>query len=188
MGNVVHRFEVRFPRWEWSVWLVDERTGTLTVFGDRGTWSYTWGHGGRGGGLCRRDFRFELLRFDEDYVEKKLSSGRPMEFDEEETRKAWLSVVLNYRRSGRNREWCRELFDGIKALDGERDFLNFLDVVDGALRNDLAEVGHSRVVGQLQLDALMSKHWPAVRSQMQARILGERSLAWFRREVSLGSR
>lgn len=70
----------------WSVWLVDEDTGTLVIFGDRGTWSHTWGRAGR----CeagRNDFRRELLSFGADYLENKLSVGCARTYDEAATQK-----------------------------------------------------------------------------------------------------
>lgn len=85
MAKKVHRYYIK-ETGSWSVWLVDEATGTLVIFGDRGTWSHTWGRAGRSG-RGKKDFRVELLRFCANYLENKLSVGCARTYDEEATQK-----------------------------------------------------------------------------------------------------
>lgn len=124
----VHRYYLpSTPTDSWSVWLVDEETGTLCIFGDYGTWAHTWGVSGRSK-LGKADFRHELLRFDSDYIGKKLSIGVARVTNVPKTVKALRTQVLDARRrSYIGRHTAEEAWRCLDAVaDGECSLSEFL--------------------------------------------------------------
>ncbi len=116
----------------WSVWLIDEATGTLCIFGDYGNWSHTWGHSGRSG-AGKRDFRYELLDFNSEYLADKLGYGVPNKYDGTKTLESVRRCITSLRRSGElSCEEVREDYDDARQVeDGEPGFADFLNGRDG---------------------------------------------------------
>jgi hypothetical protein len=158
----------------WSCWLVDEHTGTLVVFGDYGTWSYTWGHAGRVE-ENRDDFRKELLRFSHDYIWRKLSCGVARQLDPDGTAKAIRDYARKYRRSkDLSAKEARELWETAHGLDSEADLIwrqQESDVLSDALASQDLEPVY-RVKDEQWLDILVKQHWPEVLKVMQQEVQG----------------
>lgn len=169
----------------WSVWLVDEATGTLVIFGDRGTWSHTWGHSGRSEDT-RRDFRLELLRFDDEYIHNKLAVGVARVFNGEETTRAvrqWIVETRRGRSIGHDR--ARELWDDVGGLEGESDFTVFLELHD-THGEDLWEFAVFEPHEAEWLSHLCTVTLPRFKAAVRAELFREASRRWFQRQEAAG--
>lgn len=123
----VHRFDMKANDEEsWSVWLIDEDTRTLSIFGDYGSWSYTWGQPSE-----RRPFGEQLLSFDSDYIWRKLEGAPKEEFNAEETRKTIRQSILEMRRGQSiDRDAAAELWDDLSSVDSAESWGSFLSQHD----------------------------------------------------------
>lgn len=165
----------------WSVWLVDEATGTLCIFGDYGSWAHTWGRSGRSG-KGKLDFRHELIRFSSDYLANKLSYGVPSKYDGEKTLESVRRYILTLRRSGSlSREQAREDYDDASQVeDGEPGFSNFLDGGKGRWNRYLDECRSSQHNDDWRLH-LATVSFKRFKAAVRADMFRECSRAWFQR-------
>ncbi len=188
--NVVHRYylprnNLKFGAGydSWSVWLIDEATGTLCIFGDWGNWTHTWGTSGRSG-KGKRDFRHELLCFGSEYLADKLGYGVPDHYDGEKTLEGIRRYILSMRRAGElSGPDARDDYDDARQVeDGEPGFADFLNGRSG--RWDLysdegCRTKHRDSWRQHLATVTFKRFKAAVRSEL----LREQSLAWFRRSA-----
>lgn len=166
----------------WSVWFVDEGTGSLMILGDFGNWAHTWGHAGRSD-KAKNDFRLELLSFDEWYIGKKLGYGVADEFDAEGTVKHIRQYLLELRRGSEIRaEVARKTWNALNYVECQYTWGQFLDQDENW---DWAEFGQSRKKNDVWLNHLMTVTLPRFKAAMRAQIYRERALKWFRRDPCL---
>lgn len=109
----------------WSIVYVDN-IGLLAVVSDHGSFSHFWGTGGR----IHSDFRRELLRFNPDYVRRKLSYDLADVFDGVKTQKIVRELIVD-RRRGRSmsRESAAQDWEDAKYIDDNP--VNFSEFLDG---------------------------------------------------------
>jgi len=169
--RAVHRYRVSVNH-SWSVWLVDEETGTLCVFGDLGTWSHMWGHCGREPEAAS-DFRLELLRFDEDYIGRKLRIGCAIGLDGRKTEGELRAFILQRRRAREiEKDDARNAYNEAYGVDNETGLTRFADTyvfVRDALLEGFLELTYD-VHEAHWLERLMNEHWPLVREKMQKEV------------------
>ncbi len=165
----------------WSVWFVDEDTGSLMVIGDYGNWAHTWGHAGRSS-RGKNDFRLELLRFDGWYIGNKLSVDVARVFNGEKTTQAVRRWVVEARR-GRSidRTRARELWDDAGDLDVQSEFAAFLELHD-THGEDLWELSVFEPHEAWWLNHLMEVTLPRFKAAVRAELFREGSLRWFQRQ------
>lgn len=165
----------------WSVWLVDEDTGTLVIFGDRGTWSHTWGHSGR----CeeaRHDFRLELLQFGPGYIGNKLSYGAARVLNEHKTIEAVKEWILSARRDSGyslSAKKARRMWRHIGSVVDEHEWREFLEEHDDGL--DLWELAVYEPHNAAWLEHLMGVTLPRFKSAIRRELFRESSHRWFRK-------
>jgi hypothetical protein len=77
---------LKFERGGWSIYYIDEDSGSLLIMSDWGNYSYMWGHGGRGDKTLAQF----LAGCSSEYIAEKLkpsrAKGAPI---------GWLGVLAN---------------------------------------------------------------------------------------------
>jgi hypothetical protein len=112
----------------WSLWLLDQDSGSLCIVSDYGNWAHRWGRSGFSEDSAG-DFRREFIRFGAGYIRNKLGYGVPDVFDSDATRKAIQEKILSYRRECTiERDNAREWWDCAEHFDNSEDFSRFLDI------------------------------------------------------------
>jgi hypothetical protein len=156
----------------WSLWLLDQDTGSLSIVSGYGNWAHRWGHSGFSEN-SNGDFRREFLGFDPNYLNNKLGLDAVREFDLEKTRKSVQEKILSHRREGGiDREIAREWWDEIVELDCEFDFDVFLDLPSTSVLFGWEDAKYTRH-NQQWLDHLTTVTLARVRAVMAAELDAE---------------
>lgn len=160
--STVHRYYIpttREPYDSWSVWLLDEATQTLIVFGDYGTWDYTWYPDGI-------DFRLKLRGFDRWYIQNKLSVGRKEDVDVDASVERVKKLIIQMRKDkDLSPDDAREQWDVLEDISEEFEWTGF------ASQYDYLEETVLRLENLGWIEHLMESHWPKVLEMMKADLI-----------------
>lgn len=102
----------------WATWYVDDRTGTLALESDWGSYAYRWGRGSWLG-VDPPDLSLALAtRLGCDYVARKLFGPRATAHDAEATKSEFRREIRERRRAGEfDRETARALWRELDDVD-----------------------------------------------------------------------
>ncbi|MDX1527026.1 MAG: hypothetical protein R3337_00275 [Gammaproteobacteria bacterium] len=157
----------------WSLWLLDQETGSLCIVSDYGNWTHCWGRSG----CVHADFRREFLRLGGHYIGKKLTHGMTRVFQAEETVKLVRETILELRRDGTwDSDFARETWDDIGEVEDSDGFSRFLDS-DGRRWNAFWEYACYDISERRWLTHLMTVSLPRVRRAIESELAAETEAA-----------
>lgn len=150
----------------WSLWLLDQETGSLSIVSDYGNWAHRLGRCG----FAHADFRIQFLGLYSDYVRRKLASGVPKLFDEEATKQAIEKAY--WEQMGTDVAFCKDddLERATSNIDGEVSFAKFVEEFD---EWDFSDCAKYTTHESQWLDHLMTVTLPRVRAAIQAELEAE---------------
>lgn len=168
MTSISHRYYLpRLPNHEdeWSIVFVDQQLGLLVIASDWGNFMHWWG----GSGRVYNDFRKELLRFNVEYMENKLSDHQNLRFDAEETVQLAREHICTARRmrdisaaSARN-DW-----DDLSTVDDEFAWLQFIYYSGKRSFECYNEFGQYKPGNLNRLRQWLKKSWPRLQEALRA--------------------
>lgn len=171
----VHRYYLpQLSNWEdgWSIVLVDQEMGILSIASDWGNFMHVWGPWGR----VFSDFREELLRFDDGYLENKLADHKNLRFDSDGTIKLMRElIVLRRRAGGMTRQEARTDWDDMGDISDVDDWRDFLESKGRWIR--YWEDAQYEPANLWPLQQWLRKSWPRLRALMRVDIDRERQEA-----------
>ena len=166
--SAFHRYYLpRLPNQEdtWSVVFVDQELGLLSIASDWGNFMHWWGVTGR----VYHDFRRELLRFNTEYLENKLSDHENMCFDAEETIKLVREHLCAERRTGEiTAEQAREDWNDVCHIDNVIDWNDFLHNSNKRSYEHFHEMGQYHPSNMRSLRQWLEKSWPRLQELLRA--------------------
>lgn len=169
---VTRYYQVRRPGHWWArFWVTSD--GCVSIMSDWGNWGYWWTHPG-----C--ELREFLCRIDDDYLLRKLCSGRRDELNEARSERSIKEHILEYRRRGwYESDFARREWDLVR----QSSFSNEVEAHQWYLETEIQDAYELlRYEPSRQCQAFIEHCWPLFRVELRRDIgapLRAASWAWF---------